>query len=215
MKRIVAAFFFQIATAMLIPEEIEMLNGYNLISSFPEALPEDEYFEARSLSFGPLFNSVRNKRDIKYDMKESVYGQMNFDKNKKNVKSIKESENENSFMSQKNSSFRKVVLPWLKKKNPHDDSDESSNDGDITLGKIVLFPKRKRRSAEKHKNDKNVSSTSTHAESMSNDKPKTAALVGKFTRSPFEYSKIQHEEDSMAMDTTSLNINEGVRSFSL
>lgn len=43
------------------------------------------------------------------------------------------------------------------------------------------------------------------------DMPAAAALrSSKWTRSPFEYSKVQQEEDSMALDSTS-TVNEGMK----
>lgn len=44
------------------------------------------------------------------------------------------------------------------------------------------------------------------------DLPTASALrSSKWARSPFEYSKVQHEEDSMALDSTS-TVNEGMKS---
>ncbi|XP_031626111.1 uncharacterized protein LOC116342578 [Contarinia nasturtii] len=212
MERIwVMILFLQISLAMLIPEETEMLEGY----TFPETLADDDYFEARSLSKGPLFNSVRNKRS--HDIKESDGLISHFRPNSVNGYSRKMSIDESQITPTNPVAFRKLKK-WLKKKFPNDDSDESTDNSNLPFGSIILPPTqgRRRRSIE---NEKKIKITSSKDEIKSNinsensPSPSAAALVsGKFARSPFEYSKIQHEEDSMAMDTSSLSINEGMKS---
>lgn len=202
---------------MLIPEDAEMLDGFGLVS-FPESSLDDDYFEARSLSAGPLFNSVRNKRAFDYDVKESNGLISHFRPN---------TVNEPELAHRTERSFRKFKK-WLKKKFPPESEEFNDERG------MILNLSRKRRNVETEKNNKvtlpkeivekmnldserlpramKLTKASDGTTLMHRDSPTAAALVGKFARSPFEYSKIQHEEDSMAMDTSSLNVNEGLKS---
>lgn len=200
MERIlVMILFLQVSLAMLMPEETEMLEGY----TYPDSVAEDDYFEARSLSGGPLFNSVRNKRS--YALKESDGLVSHFRPNTVNAYSRKIPNGQT--MPTKQVEFRKLKQ-WLKKKFEDDDSDESD---EFSFGSIIpIRHQRRRRSIE---NEKKTKSTSKDEIKQNAPSPSAAALVSsKFARSPFEYSKIQHEEDSMAMDTSSLSINEGMKS---
>lgn len=84
---------------------------------------------------------------------------------------------------------------------------------------------RDRRDAEKHKKPNNTATEekkrpTTPMKLMKNsngfapasDMPTASALrSSKWARSPFEYSKVQQEEDSMALDSTS-TANEGMKS---
>lgn len=183
--------FLQVAAAMLIPEDTEILDGFG--SDFLSQIsPEDDYFEARSLSMGPLLNSIRNKRGIEYEPKESDGLISHFRPN-----------TVNSYAQRSERSIRGFKR-WLKKKFASEEEEEETH--------------RHRRSVEDDKrtkveltNQKNKL-TKTIDDPLRHDNPVAAALVGKFARSPFEYSKIQHEEDSMAMDTSSLSINEATKS---
>lgn len=221
---VVAALFFQmsLAGAMLIPEEIEMLDEFGYISSFPNTVSEDDYFEARSLSVGPLFDSVRNERSVNYDEKESQ-GLISYF-------------HPNTLIAKKDSTSTYPKSEWLKKKIPHDDNEKLSDESSHTFGNMELSPSRRRRNLEHEEKIETMSSKEgdkfdTYAEDRSREikqtkktdelhfnhlsthnSPITAALVGKFTRSPFEYSKIHHEGDSMPMDTSSLSMNEGTKS---
>ncbi|XP_055309209.1 uncharacterized protein LOC129573058 [Sitodiplosis mosellana] len=223
--------FLQAAIAMLIPEETEMLDGFGYLSfpEVPESSFENDYFEARSLSAGPpgpLFNSVRNKRDIKFDVKESKDDQEfsyflpnNGEKEMFGGKKTRRKER----------SFRKFKK-WLKKKFPQDESEEFTDEENFPS-----ITNRKKRNTESEKRGKLASprevanKSNLYLERMPtamkltktldgfttanrDSPPAAAALVGKFARSPFDYSKIQHEEDSMAMDTSSLSMNEGIKS---
>lgn len=159
MQRIATLIFFlQAAIAMLIPEETELLDGY---VSFPDTSFDGDYFEARSLSEGPLLNSVRNKRGIgKFTDEKDTYPIPN--RKRRNVESEK---------PKKLSSSQEIV-----------------NKAHLDTEKIPTAMKL--------------------TKTLDRDSvPAAAALVGKFARSPFEYSKIQHEEDSMALDTSSLSMD--------
>lgn len=195
MERIaVLMFVFKIAIAMMIPEDTEMLEGYGF-AAYPESSIDDEYFEARSLSTGPLYNSVRNKRAIEYDAKES--NGYDLHRNKRSLKKL----------------FK------LLRRHHGESSEEFADEAELSL-----YPSRKRRSAEAEKNSgissqrlptpmKLTKSSDGNNRDSPSAPPSAAALVGKFARSPFEYSKVHHEEDSMAMDTSSvLNVNEGIKS---
>lgn len=226
MKRLLVLFFLQVAIAMLIPEDAEMLNGFGFVS-FPESSLDDDYFEVSSLSAGPLFNSVRNKRALDYGIKESSGLISHFRSNTVNGYTKKVKMNEQELAHRTERSFRKFKK-WLKKKFPPESEEFNDERG------MSLSLSRKRRSVEAEKRNKItlpkeiVEKTNLDSErlpramkltkpfdgitSMNRDSPTAAALAGKFTRSPFEYSKIQHEEDSMAMDTSSLSVNEGIKS---
>lgn len=76
--------------------------------------------------------------------------------------------------------------------------------------------RQKRSSDEKKSNDKSLDSSKSESKtsgvlSSQKSQPLASALVSKWTRTPFEYSKIQHEEDSMAIDS-SQSANEGIKS---
>lgn len=228
MKRLVVLFVLQVAIAMLIPEDAEILDGFGLIS-FPESSLDDDYFEARSLSAGPLFNSVRNKRALDYDVKESNGLISHFRPNTVNGYAKKVTMNEPELAHRTERSFRKFKK-WLKKKFPESEEFNDERGMSLNLG----LGSRKRRNVETEKMNKitlpkelvektnldserlpramKLTKSSDGITSMNRDSPTAAALVGKFARSPFEYSKIQHEEDSMAMDTSSLSVNEGLKS---
>lgn len=229
MKRIVVvAFFLRFAAAMLIPEDAEMLEGYGPVL-LQQISPEDEYFEARSLSGGSLLNAIRNKREINYNVKESDGLVSHFRPN--TVSAFAKKGVNSGFLQPNEGSFHKLK-EWLKNKFPREQSSElqSSEMGSFNLGNIIISRNRRRRSAEneqktKVNSAKNEGNNNQRIENLpiaskltknSNgftstpDNPSSAALIGKFTRSPFEYSKIQHEEDSMALD--SQNMNEGMKS---
>lgn len=212
MKQIVLiTLFLRLTIAMLIPEDTEMLEGYGSIS-FPDISPEDEYFEARSLSFGPLYKSVRNKRAVGNDENGfdglTKHMQPNTVNEYARRLSYKQSDEESNTEQQKGP-FGKLKF-WLKRK--FGQVSEERKKRDVTFGDIILSKNRRRRSAENGKRSKanleNVPTTLKSSKSSSGDSPIASALVGKFARSPFEYSKIQHEEDSMALDS----INEGIKS---
>lgn len=215
---------------MLIPEEAEMLDGF-APASFPGISPQEvDYFEAQSLSAGSLFNSIRNKRNSAYEVKESNGLVSHFRPN---------SVNGYVSMFQKKKQF-KIPTPdtirplenLMRKKFPSKDDgkeEEGKREGPRHRLKYV----RQRRNVQ---TDKKVDSDSQKDTKQSNQRvenlpsamkltktsngfassrngPSTAALVGgKWTRSPFEYSKIQTEEDSLAMDSSSTTLNEGMKS---
>lgn len=210
---IVVMLFFRLAIAMLIPEDTEMLDGYGSIS-FPEISAEDDYFEARSLSAGPLYNAVRNKRAVGYGDKIGVI---------------------TNFQPQVVNEYGQPLPYWTTYQNSLEDSSEETKVGpirklkswlrrkfapgtvhrkkrDVAFGDIPSPTNRHRRNVDNEKNSKinpgNSPSTLKLSKTSNKDSPTASALVGKFARSPFEYSKIQHEEDSMAMDS----VNEGIKS---
>lgn len=225
MRIVVVVLFGQLSMAMLIPEDTEILEGFEPALN-PEILPEDDYFEARSMSFGPLFNSVRNKRAVKYDTEESDGLISHFRPNTVNSfnGNVKETLNSDT---QPNRRLFRTLVEGLSKKFPDEESDDDEIEN-YSSQPILQFPNRHRRSTGNDKKSAkgNENEKSEHrAESLPNpmkftkssngfssrDNPSAASLVGKFTRSPFEYSKIQHEEDSL-MDSSSLSINEGMKS---
>lgn len=229
---VVAVLFCHLTMAMLIPEDTEILDGFQpALVVQPDILPEDDYFEALSMSSGPLLNSVRNKRSITYDTKESNGLISHFRPNTVNSfnGNTKQLQNSNSEFSQPNEhSFRKLVK-WLKNKFSDEDSDENDDidddSNDLEHYPIIVIPRRHRRDTQSTKltnqpiNDKlkhrseNIPNSMKHTNSANDytlDKPVAAPLVGKFARSPFEYSKIQHEEDSL-MDSSSLSMNDGIK----
>lgn len=207
MKQIMLfALFAHTAVAMLIPEDAEMLDGYGYIS-YPEISPEDDYFEARSLSAGPLFHSVRNKRAINHENHGSNGLVNNLRPN--TVNGLAHNMDISAY-----GPFRKIKN-WLKRKWEEDD-DDFRQKRDISNIMQSITSIRQRRSLENEMKTKTITvrdedKSKLFSDSLT-DRPSAAALAGKFVRSPFEYSKIQHEEDSMAMD--SMSINEGMKSRS-
>lgn len=212
--------------AMLIPDETEMLDGF-APASFPEVSPDLDYFEARSLSGGSLFNSIRNKRNSEYEVKESNGLVSHFRPNSVNgyismFKKKKQSEISTS-------DAIRPLENFMKKKFPSRDEEKEEKEG----------PGHRLKNARQRRNvrtDKKVDSESQKDTKQNNQRvgnlptamkltktsngfatsrngPSTAALVSsKWTRSPFEYSKIQTEEDSLAMDSSSTTLNEGMKS---
>lgn len=222
MRTVVVLLFLQLSMAMLIPEEAEMLEGFGA-DFFPELSAEDDYHEAKSMAFGPLFNAIRNKRSInQFETSDGV------------GKGGPVSKSNGTFKEQKNRPLRKLAEWWKKKfssesssssssKSSSSSSDSSSSSSsESSSNNIVFIPHRHRRSAtsENEKLDKPPETVpsplkltkESNGFASNRNVPAAASLVGKFTRSPFEYSKIQHEEDSIAMDSSPINMNDGIKS---
>lgn len=234
MRTAVVLLFFQLSMAMLIPEEAEMLEGFGA-DFLPEIAAEDDYFEAKSMSSGPLFNSIRNKRSTNnLETNDGLHNDIPPKIGKSHSKLIQTN----------NRPLRKLVDWWRKKfseesssssssstsssspsssSSTSSSSSSSSSSGESASNNIIFIPNRHRRSTtvvEKTKSDKppekipsplKLTKDSNGFASNKNN-PSAAALVGKFTRSPFEYSKIQHEEDSIAMDSSPISMNDGIKS---
>lgn len=163
MKRFIMLLVVNMTFAMLIPEEVEMLEGFASLT-LPEVNPEDEYFEARAMSDFSLYNAIRNKRNTKDRTIESAGLRSHFRPNTVN-------------------SFKTVF---------------SSQ-------------QRQKRDVEKKSNEKTLDLNPSGIISSTKSQPLASALVSKWTRTPFEYSKIQHDEDSVAVDS-SQSVNEGIKS---
>lgn len=172
-------FIASASSAMLIPEEVEMLEGFAPMT-FPAVNPEDDYFEARAMSDYALYNAIRNRRDAHYEVLESDGLRSRFQPN-----SV--------------SAFKEIL--------------RRAADDDASPG----HRSRRRRSDAPEKKTSETSTDTKKGDSktsiISNEKnvPLAAALVSKWTRTPFEYSKIQHNEDSLAVDS-SPPANEGIKS---
>lgn len=223
-------FMLHAIAAMLIPEETEMLNGF-VPASFPELLPEEHYFEARSLRAGSLFNSVRNKRNSVYEVNESDGLVSHFRPNSVNGYVSMFQKKKPSNIPTLNSIHPLEHL--MRKKFPAEDDGE---EGEREAPRHRLKSGRQRRNVQSDKKDdsnaqkdaKKNNDNNQRAENLpsaikltktsngfasSRNGPSTAALVSsKWTRSPFEYSKIQTEEDSLAMDSSSSTLNDGMKS---
>lgn len=195
---------FTAAIAMLIPEDTEILEGYAPSDIQSEILPEDDYFEARSLSEGTLFKAIRNKRNINYEVVESAGLRSHFRPN--NI-----------------SPFKTFFVKKLHADNSVDTNDSpsnakiKSNDGENAEPVSV----RKTRSVENETIETTPATGSDASENLPtaqkqfmknnpiNSEIKSASsLVSRWTHSPFEYSKIYQEEDSIA---DSSSINEGIK----
>lgn len=59
------------ASSMHIPEDMEILDGYDLDSAGTEINPEDSYYEQRSLLEPFYYRAIRDKREIPYRVLES------------------------------------------------------------------------------------------------------------------------------------------------
>lgn len=181
--------------AMLIPEDTEMLEGFAPIS-LPEISPEDDYYEARSLSESMLFNSIRNKRDANYEVLESDGLRSHFRPN--NVNSYKkiygERMNRDGQLLQRHVRSTETDAAQKQEKS----IDDAKNEQNKTNEELPTALRRVMKSGGFFPDTKSASAS---------------ALVSKWTRTPFEYSKIQHEEDSMAMDSSqsSHSVNEGIK----
>lgn len=197
MKRLFVISFVLTATAaMLIPEDTEMLKGFAPIS-LPEISPEDDYYEARSLSDSALYNSIRNKRDANYEVLESDGLRSHFRPN--NVNAFKTIYAERLHHDAGQSLHRQVRSTETDApKKPEKTIDETKKEQNKTNEDVPTALRRVMKSGGFFPDTKSASAS---------------ALVSKWTRTPFEYSKIQHEEDSMAMDSSqsSHSVNEGIK----
>lgn len=197
---------FTIAVAMLIPEDTEMLEGFAPSDTLSELLPEDDYFEARSLGEGSLFKAIRNKRNQNYEILESPGLTSHFRAN--NV-----------------SPFKRIFVEKLnagqqQQQQRSTDSSESNSSEEIPLSSEAIRPVqiRKPRSVENDTTESISSKSNSSTEDLptaqkqvlkNNSELKSASLISRWTHSPFEFSKIhQDEEDSLA---DSSSINEGIR----
>lgn len=214
MKRLISiSFLFNVAVAMLIPEDAEMLEGYAPVS-YPEISPEDDYFEARSLSASTLFNSIRNKRNTNYEVLESDGLISHFRPNsvnafktifvlKPNLNQIRNEANqkirpptETMHTDSVDFSAERKVRSIENETKKYEKSDiAAKNDSIKSNENLPIALKQVMKSGNFYPDLKSVSAS---------------ALVSKWTRTPFEYSKIQQEEDSMAMDSSS-SMNEGIK----
>lgn len=196
MKRFfLIGFVFNVAVAMLIPEDTEMLEGFAPIS-LPEISPEDDYYEARSLAESMLYNSIRNKRDANYEVLESDGLRSHFRPNNVNA-------------------FKTIYAERLDQNDELLHRQVRSTETDATKKPEKLIDV-----AKKVENKTNEESSTALRRVMKSGgffpdtkSASASALVSKWTRTPFEYSKIQHEEDSMAMDSSqsSHSLNEGIK----
>lgn len=196
MRRIfLISFVLNVTVAMLIPEHTEMLDGYAPIS-MPEISPEDDYYEARSLSESMLYNSIRNKRNANYEVLESNGLRSHFRPN--NVNAFK------TIFGERVNQDEQLL---------HRNVRSTETDAIEKHGKIVDETKK-----EQNKTNEELPTALRRVMKTGGFFPDTksasaSALVSKWTRTPFEYSKIQHEEDSMAMDSSqsSHTVNEGIK----
>ncbi|XP_055548400.1 uncharacterized protein LOC129731985 [Wyeomyia smithii] len=58
-------------SSMHIPEDMEILEGYDLVSAGTEINPEDDFYEQRSLLEPFFYRAIRDKREIPYRVLES------------------------------------------------------------------------------------------------------------------------------------------------
>lgn len=224
MKRIVVLLFLvQLSVAMLIPEDTEILDGF-VPEFIPELSPEDDYFEARSMSSGSLFNSVRNKRAAIHHTEESNGLISHFRPNTVNAYSHNAEEVINESTPTDGKSIGNLIRSL---KNGFTGEESSGGVENADNEDNISIANRHRRSTNSEKKPQKEVNNEKPSESLpiamkltkssndyasSRDLPSAAPLTGKFVRSPFEYSKVQHEEDSIAMDSSSMNMNEGMKS---
>lgn len=199
MRRIAfISFAVHVTLAMLIPDDTEMLDGYAAAISLPEISPEDDYYEARSLSESMLYNSIRNKRDAQYEVHESEGLPSHFRPNSVNAFRTIHAERTNA-ESDGRTSLNRRERRATDTNAGTENTNKTTNDDGQNKTKIEL-PTALRRVMKSGGFFPDTKSASA------------AALVSKWTRTPFEYSKIQHEEDSMAMDSTQAqSMNDGIK----
>lgn len=209
--------------AMLIPKEAEILDRF-VPASFPEVSSDVDYFEARSLSAGSLFDSVRNKRNSKYEVKESNGLVSHFRPNSVNgYISMFEKKKQSKIST--SDPIHPLENLMSKKFPSRDDGEEEERDGPRNTRQRRNVQTDKKIDSELQKDTKQSNQRAKNLPSAmkltktsngfasSRDGPSTAALVSsKWTRSPFEYSKIQTEEDSLAMDSSSTTFNQDTQS---
>lgn len=217
----------QFAQSMFIPEDTETIDGF-LPVGIAHMPNDDEYFEAKSLSSGSLLNSIRNKRNANYEIHESDGISSHFRPNTVNgFKTIPSSDTEKA-------GFRKLFEKILTKIQGQTDQfvhDPLESTSHVRLRRSAEDNNNNRKSDEssmddgkKSKND-NSQKTSKFMSTSNGFSPKTRSsplasplVSSKWTRTPFEYSKIQLDEDSLAMDTMDTSsssaastINEGIK----
>lgn len=145
-----------------------------------------------------LYNSIRNKRDANYEVLESDGLRSHFRPNNVNA-------------------FKTIFAERL-----HHDGGEQSLHRQVRSTETDA-PKKPEKTIdgtkkEQNKTNEDVPTALRRVMKSGGFFPDTksasaSALVSKWTRTPFEYSKIQHEEDSMAMDSSqsSHSVNEGIK----
>lgn len=191
------SFMLSATLAMLIPEDAEVLEGYAPIS-LPEISPEDDYYEARSLSDSMLYNSIRNKRDANYEVLESGGLRSHFRPNNVNAFQTIFAQRLHHAGESLHRPVRSAADTEATKAAPEKPIDDAKKEQNKTNEELPTALRRVMKSGGFFPDTKSASAS---------------ALVSKWTRTPFEYSKIQHEEDSMATDSSqsSHSVNEGIK----
>lgn len=187
--------------SMHIPEDIEILDGYG-IENTAEFSPDDIFSEARSLVGGDYQSPIRDKRSPKYTIMESPGLRSHF----KTTKDLIEKKDSFPFRRSKS-----------KRSTEHEDLQPPFSDP--TLLDMMRY-RRDSNSGDKS-NDK------TPAEGQNDDQPaellptaekqvmepfkpearSQSVIHDRWTKAPFEYAKVQKEEDSLAEASVSEGIS--------
>lgn len=225
--RIILWAVLPIIFAMHIPEDMEILDGYK-IDAVPEIYPsEDSYFEARSLIGHQFLKPIRDKRNAKYIVYESHGLKSHFRPNREfsyltnNVNDDGRPEFQafkpNTAYMQ-NIAYNKLHPPPVSQKDFVDFGESSSTDN-------VASPRNRRETEVLAEVKKDTAADSSSIEDSVEQLPMAekqvmhnsggfeaearsqSVIMDRWTKSPFEYSKVQKEEDSLAEATVNDGIN--------
>lgn len=214
-----------ILLAMHIPEDMEILDGYKVDHIPPEIYPaEDSYFEARSLIGHQFLKPIRDKRNAKYIVYESHGLKSHFRPNRPSAHltnldddtghaDFKEFKPSYNYMQ--NIAYNKLHPPSL----PQSDAQQTNDEQPSMRNRRQTEPlsidnDNKQATSDEHSiveedsaeqlptAEKQIMNNAFEAEARSQ-----SVIMDRWTKSPFEYSKVQKEEDSLAEATVNDGIN--------
>lgn len=200
-------FLCPFVASMRIPGDTEVLDGFNIKSS-PVVDPEDRYFEARSLVESGLFDAIRNKRSSKYVVLESRGLKSHF-RRKDNLLNLptddhvefKSYDKTNDFMQ--NMAYDQI--------HPPKQGAEVDNFNENFRYPRSVEPEHRSLEMTTHANEVPEKLPIAEKQTMDDYHPERRdqpMAMDRWTKSPFDYSKVHNEEDSLAEATS---VNEGIK----
>lgn len=223
--RIIFWSVLPIIFAMHMPEDMEILDGYKIDALAPEIYPsEDAYFEARSLIGHQYLKPIRDKRNAKYIVYESHGLKSHFRPNRQ----FSHLTNDNDvdigtpeFKAFKPNTDYMQTIDYNKLHPPPVSSEKDFADFGESRRTHNVASLRNRRETEDLSEAKKVTSIEDSVEQLPMAEKQVmnsgggfeaearsqSVIMDRWTKSPFEYSKVQKEEDSLAEATVNDGIN--------
>lgn len=218
------AIIFPIIIAMHIPEDMEVLDGYKIDRVASEIYPaEDSYFEARSLIGHQFLKPIRDKRNAKYTVYESHGLKSHFRPNRplSQLKSLEDvghadfTEFKPSTNYMQNIAYNKLHPPPLEQLESEMAYQKFNDDGSSKRNRRqtdALTGDNDKKDTEHSIEDDSIEQLPTAEKQIMNNAFEAEArsqsvIMDRWTKSPFEYSKVQKEEDSLAEATVNDGIN--------